>query len=625
MYLLERDAGNGGKELAISAKKKELLTTYLSQEIEDAFAARGMQEAVWNECLHLYEAIPDQEVRDTPIEGFRNIEVPLIAISTDAIYAQAVDLIFTIAPIVTVQAVSASEIEGAKGLQRFTNWGANSLFGVRNAAEHAILDNVQLGSGFYYCPWVERRRKTKTDQLLIGGPKIFSIPPEDFLVPGGASEDLQTLPWVAMRVYLTAGEFSMRAIKGNWDTEGVMPTGSVEWVRSRRELLGRTAKSGKGQSDLFEVMDVYVNFDIDGDGIDEDLLVTWDRTGNKPLKIRYNPYDERPFAAMRYQLRSHLFYGIGVAEMLRVLQREESEIHNHRMINMFLANTRMFASVSGTLPGTIQIWPGRNLSVSNTDDIKELKLSEVYPSSAQAEAAVISMAERRVGINDLALPRPSQVLGSRTPGITMMSLMQQQNRRFTPAFDGVRLATAEAVKQCLYRVQERLLAEGNDGKTHQLMLKVCGAEAGEAIMLLKDQEFDEAVKIELTASSAQQNREVERQNQLLLVNIMTGYYKSTLELSIVASNPQTPPPVKEVADKIIKASREVMERTLRTFDAIRDPEGLLIEMENAEAQATAGAPQAGLDGLGAIMGMLGNMGAATPGPPNGAVPALGSA
>ena len=621
MYLLEKLSHT--VKLSVSSKQRQALIEYLSTEIEDAFSARATQEAVWNDCLRLYEALPEQEISDSPIEGFRNLEVPLIAISSDAIYAQAVDLIFTIAPIVTVQAVSSEEIEGAKGLQRFINWGANSLFGVRNAAEHAILDNVQLGSGFYYCPWVERRKKTKTDSLLLGGPRIFSVPPEDFLVPGGASEDLQTLPWVAMRTWLTPGDIARRVERSGWDVDGWAPAGGVEWVRSRRELLGRTNKSGAASSDLFEVLSVYVHFDIDGDGLEEDLLVIWDRTSRNCGLIGYNPFDNRPFSAMRYQLRSHLFYGIGVAEMLRTLQREESDIHNHRMVNMMLANTRMFADGGAGLPDTIRVWPGRVLRTSNPDGLKEIKLSEVYPSSAQAEASAISLAERRVGINDLALPRPSQVLGSRTPGITMMSLMQQQNRRFTPAFDGVRLGTAEAVRQCLFRVQEQLLA-GNR-QLEDLIQSVCREQAGKAMLLLRDQQFDEAVKIELTASSAQQNREVERQNQLLLVNIMTSYYKSTLELSIITANPQTPPNVKEVAEKIIKASSEVMERTLRTFDSVRDPESLLIEMESAEAQAVAGADQAGLAGLGQLMGLIGQAGAEMGGNGVGAVPALGSA
>jgi hypothetical protein len=620
VYLLEKNGG--AKPLEVSRERKERLKEYLAEEIEDGFSSRATQEALWVECLKLYEAIPEVAVRQTPLEGYRNLEVPLIAISADAIYAQAVDLIFTVSPMVTVQAVEQRYIEGAKGLQRYVNWGVSGLFGTRNAAEHAILDDVQLGSGFYYCPWVEKRKKTKTDQLLIGGPRIFSVPPEDFLVPGGATDDLQTLPWVAMRNWFGPGEFGRRAIAREWDTEGVMPAGGVDWVRSRREVLGRTSSGGTGRS-LFEILDVYCLFDIDGDGIEEDLRITYDRTTQKVMQVKYNPFDTRPFSAMRYQLRGHLFYGMGVAEMLRTLQHEDSEIHNHRIINMMLANTRMFASRSGSLPSTIAIWPGRNLSVSDPNDIKELKLSEVYPSSNAAEASAVLLAESRTGMNALSMPKSSQVLGNRTPGITMMSLMQKQNQRFTPAFDGMRLATAEAVRQCLYRTQERLLAR--DRKTERMLVSVAGAEAAAMIDLLTRQDFDEAVQVELTASSAQQNREVERQNQLLLVNLMSQYYKGTLEMSIIMTNPQTPPAVKEVAEKIVKAATEVMERTLRTFDSVRDPETLLVEMSTAVEGMIpgVGAGQPETAGLARLFAQLGGM---SGGEANGLPPAaFGSA
>jgi hypothetical protein len=191
MRYLEKIKSVGALEA--TKKQREDLEGYLTVEIEDALSSRSAQEGIWNEALRMYEALPEREFRDAPIEGFKNIEIPLIAVSTDAIWAQLVDMIFTVSPIVTIQAVGKEDVEGAKGLQRLANWGVNSLFGMRGAVEHSTLDDVQLGSGFYYVPWVEKRIKRKTDKLLIGGPKMYSIPPEDFIVPGGSTEDLQTL------------------------------------------------------------------------------------------------------------------------------------------------------------------------------------------------------------------------------------------------------------------------------------------------------------------------------------------------------------------------------------------------------------------------------------------------
>jgi hypothetical protein len=84
---------------------------------------------------------------------------------------------------------------------------------------------------------------------------------------------------------------------------------------------------------------------------------------------------------------------------------------------------------------------------------------------------------------------------------------------------------------------------------------------------------------------------------------MSTYYKATLEMAVVASNPQAPPAVKDVAEQIIRASNEVMDRTLRAFDQIRDPETFLVDMDNAVNQVQG--PAEGLQGLAQLFAALG--------------------
>ena len=607
MFLLERVLA--GEPLKYDEEKKQALAQWLTLEIEDAFAARAPQEAIWQECLRMYEAQGTNEIRNIPIEGVKNIEIPLGAIAADSIYAQALDTMFVINPPITVRAVSPGEdaTQAAKAIQRLANWGAAGPFNLRASADHQLLDTCQLGTGVYYIPYVEHTRKTRVHKVNFVGPRIRSIPAEDFLVPGGSYDDHQQMTWNAVRFWLLEREVQLRGKFLKWDMSNIKPGAQTDWVRNRRTLLGRTQDSGERNWRMYEILDVYCYYDIDGDGLAEDLCVTWDRTSKSILKIDYNPFDQRPFEVSRYQLRSHLFYGMGVMEMLRTMQDEVTQIHNHRNVNSFLANTRMFAGRIGTVSESMIVYPFKVLPVSSTDDIKELKLSDVYPSSTGNEAAVVSLAERRTGVNEMSMPRPSAVLGSRTPGITMMSMLQQTNKRFTPAFDAMRNAGAGAVRQCLFRIQERLLA--GDPPCEALVRKVLGDEAEAGLSMLRDPEFEHAATIELTASSASTNREVERQNGLLLTQMLTSYYKQVLELATVYSNPQVPALVKEVTSKIIDAATEVIDRTIRTFDTVRDPEAFLIDWDRAIGQAEQNAPPAGLQGLSQLlMGLVQNQG-----------------
>lgn len=603
--------------IRLTPERRLALETFLDEELSDAKAARIPQEQVWREALRLYEGVPKQAVRNVPIENAPNVEVVLGASTADSVYAQAIDLVYTISPIVTAQATDAAYAQHTKAFQRLVTWGTSD-WGMRAASDHVFLDDVQLGTGVYFVPFVERLKKTTTRFVRSFGPTIQKVPPEDFFVPGGADADLQAMSWCAMRTWLTPGEFADQARALGWHADLATPAGVVGWVRSTREQLGRTSSS-KRVSELYEIFRVYCYFDIDGDGYDEDLLVIWDDSAHKVLKAVYNPFDHRPFEAMRYQLRGHLFYGIGVVEMVRAFQEGATEIYNDWVLNSKLANTRMFKTKRGQAPVEKRIWPGRWLEFDDPDSMKAEVLADTYPSAPQALAATISMAERRAGINELSMPRPSQVLGSRTPGITALSLLQQVNRRFTPAFDGMRLATSGAIRQCLYRFQERLLS--GDLAVEDFLRRLLGtADAGLVVELLRRDDFDEAMTVQLTASSASLNRDADRQNAILLVNVLGQYYQRLLELSLIASRPDIPPPVRDIAMKIATAAGEIIDRTIRTFDQIRDPATFVIRVE--DALDTEMGPMAS-DGTGALARLLGVLGGgAGGGAGNGAQGAL---
>ena len=601
----------------VDPERLTALGNWIYTEIETALSARTMQEAAWRDCLRLYEGVPKNPVRNIPVENAPNIEVTLGAIAADSIYAQAIDLIYTVSPLITVRPVTCehdAELQKeralkAKAMQRFSNWIAENEAGVRAASENTILDDVQLGTGVYYIPYVKHTKKAKAHTVTSSGPEIFSIAPEDFVVPGGACDDLQKVRWCALRTWLTEAELQEQAMTAGWNLDGVIPVGVIGWMKTYRERLGRTATdTARSFNELYEIFDIYCSFDIDGDDLWEDLLVTWDRSSRKILKYGFTPYDHRPFSAMRYQLRAHLFYGLGVIEMIKPYQEEATELHNARTLNVQAANCRIWAAKEGTVPESMKIWFNKVVQVGESvENLKALEMGSVHTGSETAEAMTISLAERRVGVNEMSLPRPSQVMGSRTPGITALSLLQQMNRRFTPAFDGIRLGTAEAIRQCLYRYQEQLLSGETGVEAH--IQRILGIESGQLVIdTLKDKSFDEHISLELTASSVSVNREADRQNALMLVGVLSQYYQRCLELVAIAANPQTPEPVREVAKKIAEAAGELIDRTLRAFDQIRDPSAFIIQFEEELDHGMGGLDQQGLAGLGDLFGLLGQAG-----------------
>jgi len=583
----------------------EYLARDLREEVEDAISSRGSIDVLFGELLRQYDAQPKHPTRDIPIPNAPNIEVPIGAIAADAIYAQAIDTIFQISPVVTVRPSTPDQIEPAKALQRFIDWGVANEWRFREAASTAFLDDVQLGTGVYYIPWIEKRKKTSLGRKIVqSSPRMVAIPCEDFFVPGNAPQSLHDSRWLGHRSWLTKPELNYQGQRLGWDLDGVTQAGGDRgYVRHKREMLARTQETGQASRELYEIFQLYISYDIDEDGISEDLMVVWDRTSGNVLFVKPNPFDRaRPYESMVYQPRPHIFNGIGVLEMLGPFQDAATEIHCQRLLNMLLANCRIWAGKEGRYNETLEVWPGRYLEFENpSQDIVALQMADVYPSSMQAEAIIMQYAERRSGLSDLQTGQGGN-MGSRTPGITALSMIQQVNQRFTPAYDAMRDATSAAVRQCIYRYQERAMME--DPIVEDRLLAVLGREQADSVLeLLRDPTFDDSYKIELTASSASVNRDSDRQGSLQLMQVLGTYYEQLLGLVNIASNPQVPQEVRTTVHKIISAAGEAMDRTIRTFDQVRDPAMFIIQLDEIYKQE---AQQQGIQGndIAAMLGQL---------------------
>lgn len=587
--------------LTADPARLQLLAEWIYYEISDALSSRHFTENTWREVLKMYEGVPKLETRDVPIENAPNIEVTIGAMAADTIYAQSIDLMFNTSPLVTVRPKPNFKddkltVQKAKDTQVFVNHLATSPeVDLRNAVETSVLDDVQLGTGLLYVPWVEKTKKTRTAKILSRGPRIRAMAPEDVIVPGGTRQCMDEMSLLALCFYPTTQELADLARTNSWDLTHFQPMGATGWVRSRREILGKHQEGVMRKGQIFDLHLVFCYFDIDGDGYDEDLMVIYNHTGRAIAAYSYNSMDRRPTEIMVYQRRAHMFYGMGVLEMMQPFEEKLSDVHNYSTLNLLLANSRVWAG-DGSAPENLQIWPGKVITgLSNSDSLKPLGMADVYNSIWQEQIIIMQLANKRVGINDAVSP---QGVPSRTPGMTTISMLQQVNRRFTPAYDSMRICVANALSQCLYRYQERILA--GDRQAMESIFAVVGYEAGMNIVdMLQNESFDEQVDIELTAASASTNRESDRQNAIMLTNMLAQYYQRTLELMAIASSPETPEAVRSVATKIASAASEIIDRTVRTFDQVRDPSTFVVEVdaEMQQLQAQTSATQDTLNSL----------------------------
>ena len=612
MRFLERHP-QFGPPLKISQARKADLTNWLADEIDLALTTRQGLEDGWRTSIRLYQTIPEVTERNIPYIRASNRVLPLSAIAVDAIYAQVLTNITQIKPFVIVRPTSGDYEAHAAAVQKRIELGA-PVWGFYSALCDLAKDACKLGTGVTYTRWYETRIKTRRARVAFRGPRITAIPVENVLVPGGSYGDVDQMPWISLIYYMTKSELQEKANLAGWDISQATGGTQVNPVRRAREYFTRQYGDISQGSDLCDIHEIYCYFDIDNDGEQEELLVIYDHNMHQIYWMDYAPYDHRPHTVARFNNQEYLFYGQSVIDMVKELNIIASDTLNHWIDNAFLANVRMFATPHGTLDAeqTVLAWAGRNIKMADPDKLKEIRLSDEYSSMPQILAMVMGLAERRTGINDLTSPRPSQVLGSRTPGITALSLLQQVSNRQTPAFDNIRNAAAGGLKQCIYREQERILSGDQD--TSAYLTKLMGPKDAQLYMeILNDTDFDDACTIEMAASSASVNKEAERQNLMMFgQQVYRAYVMDMVQAGTVLANPGSPPMLKEIILRASVGYSKIVERIMTTFDQFRDPERFLLSLmasqeASAPAQQQFEGEQQQQQTMGAILPVLGQL------------------
>lgn len=613
----------GGKQIDFDSLSDETLLAlgrWRQQERMRSASARGSIEMEWMEAMNAYEGVPPKG-RDIPLNNgtadMPSLEMTIGAIAVDNIHANLIELIYQTGQLISV--VPRKKFEQYQdAVQDYVDWGCRESFGVDEAIAPSTFDCIKLGSMALYIPYVEKIKVTDVHKVIDRGPRIIPLPIEDFHLPEGSTGNIQTDRWVAMDMWLSESDLALYAYnekhrpKG-WDIEGIKPAANISQVRQKRLDVANEQSSEAAAGLLYQIEYCCGEYDIDDDGYLEELEIYTDMTTNKVMWIGFPKYDKRPFEYACYQIRPHVAAGLGVMKMSLPFEDETSILHNERVINARLANSRLWRVAPAVANFLDKLWPGKVIKAGQ-GEVEGLQMGDIYQSTVQAEAMTIAFCERRTGVSDLQSSQGK--LGTRTPGVSAMAYMQTANRRFTPAFRNMRGCIADAVRQCLYRVQERVKA--NDKAAIQDVKDVLGDKADAFLELMTSVDnLIDAVDVQVTASSISINREADRQSLTMLWQLMKDYYQNLVQLEGYKATAPKPEMV-ELANAIEQSARALVRRILRTFETLSDVDKYLAEVKGFEELTQQAPPQlqGGLQGLAQQMQQI----APQVGPPQGDIP-----
>lgn len=601
-------------------------------ELRFALQSRLSLERQWREWLEMYRAPAKQPVKKFPYEGASNVVLPIAATDIDQLYAKEMQTLHAPPNLWTLEALNERWVDAAHPMQDALTWLDHHILKMQAVNGRVNLEKYKLGTGIYKTTWAYEQRNVWTyndrgevirAKRVVGQPQVDHVKLADFVIPPYAYDidpDAQGgAPWVAERLRISTDRlrslaFSSAPFAPNWDTEAVnfvlkfvegnqplhdikiqdldyLKVGEVRSptldfdrsdFESQKNLAGRYAR----KYDI-ELWEVHARFPTGGKGIgidpsravqgkddsQDDVVIWYHLPTRRVVRAIYNPYrhGKRPYEKV-VMFPAEGFYGIGICEQKETFQTLQSDLMNFTVDNVLLSNSVMLVAKAGAnIVAGEPIYPGKIWIVDGDvrQDFSSMQMAQTYPNLPSLQGQVQALGERRTGISDIQLGNMQELPG-RTPATTMLSLLQEGNRRPDLTTKMMREGLSNVGLRIIQLLQQFTGSPVDVGGKHLLGLMVQALGMPEGIFAAQKlatplEDAALGLGVSLTATSGAANAEVDKQNYVSLLQLAGQLTPQFIQLISVAQQAQGSP-VGQVALQSALGLQELYRRLLERYD-----------------------------------------------------------
>ena len=604
--------------------QKDAFVSWLTDELLNTTADRGALDRKWANAIVQWNAEIPKGTSEWPWPGAPDVEMPLTAIHSDPVYADLSQTLAAPADYWTPQARRPDRTQHVNAVREGLTALNRRYLKMKRVNARALMDQVILGTTVYKNHW-NASRIPRQDYLPDGSigkivrrishPVVEHVPLQRFYFPANAWDLDPDAPggaqWKAQEFFKRPSELRAWAqgdsLLPGFDRDALEAVLKYEEDRGENVVdntVREEARYTPFQNRKIRLFEVWARYDVDDNGFDEDVVVVFHLESRRLLRVLHNPFmhGRDPFHVCRY-LPSFGIYGKGMAEIDEWAQDTATTLLNAQLHNVLLANTRMYSAPLGSniQPGEA-IYPGKIWLTGPDEKVSEIRLGEVYPSIFNSLAQVIQFADTRTGVNDL---RQGSMAGmpSRTPATSMLSILREGNKRFDMILANTRDVHGEMGLRTLQNVAQYMR---DDPLTWQTFFQQALGPQDAAFMLEvlsgSVASIEESFGVEITATSAQVNKEVEKQSFIGLMQIVGQIGGQLVQVAqlIMQSPPGTP--VYETGAAMFTGGVQLLKQLLERFD-IQNPAEYLGNLEAIAASLSAQSQGQVPGGPAAMMGM----------------------
>lgn len=440
------------------AKKLEELN--IGRKIVEMWAIGTANRQEWLDRQEEYLKDWDEFLESTaegPFTGSSTLHIPMPLVAARTMHARFMQALFSVEPYFTTKPRREDAVERARMVQDFMGWTLKEWInynqGIEDTADQWIWNWITTGSGILkgmwdakYTSFVDVIQEQKVSYKTVVDPstgnevqvpvvgieekeqritkKLFEGPVydlrmnEDVLIVGGDG-DPQKADAVLERYYETASDLwtlADRKIFRKDAVEDVIEGGPDQQsgsegntIKQRRMENANTASLDVDYDlDRYEIIEAYLKVDVDGSGINSDVVVWIHKKSKKILRATYlhriNKSGKRPYFKIFFHKRQSQSEGVGLIEMMHPLSKELDAVHNIA-VDYGMLSTMPFGFYRPTAsldPEVIQLEPGALIPLDNPQaDVYFPNLGNRAVFNLQQEAAIFGYIERLVGLSDI--------------------------------------------------------------------------------------------------------------------------------------------------------------------------------------------------------------------------------
>jgi hypothetical protein len=532
-----------------------------------------------------YEAVAALEKRTFPWENASNLVVPIVAIHSDTLLARVMSAVMKTKPLWTVSELGEFKKQAPEGMrssyEEFLQYVGlePSELDLYRVYHEWFGEAIRLGTSVVKVPWVKEiehkfgpagnmsGKNAWTQITNYEGPRPEKLKYENFIYPLNAST-IETMDFKYDIIPLTRHQLEERKFMKLYDSVAVQyvlaqpdRTGNQTQVTAQKQQDAKVRTEPNEYSYEWDIYECHLKYRVDTEHFAK-LIIWYHEKSDQILRSYYTYYPAEIYIAARLFYRDDMFPGMGFGEILLPFQEEISEIHNQRRDNMTIANMKAWAvDPDSKLHKGFRIYPSAMVpakQLQGQPEIEPLEMGTPVQGEIDSERLSLELAEKRSGVSP---PMQGAGAGSNTKrgvytAMGTLSLLQEGNTRTDLNITDIRYAHTR-----LGRVLG--LEYGTFGLRDDL--KEQFGDAGEKITQALEAIVEHKMALPVYASTASVNREVEKQSDLMMVQIMEKYHQGVAAMLQSLNNPMVPEPIKQYTMDALEAARTLMKATLRHF------------------------------------------------------------